>query len=176
MSRIGEKKINLPEGVKVALDDSCIHVTGPNGSGSMLLSEFFTCVLDGSVVSIVPRDRKDLRMKKFWGLYRSKLYNLVYGVAAGYASRLQITGVGYKAAVEDKFLILNLGFSHTVCFPIPDNISILVESGIVVIRGCDKELVSSVAACIRSLRKPEPYKGKGIRVDSEFVLRKEGKR
>jgi len=179
MSRIGNKPINLPENVTFEVKDSLVTVKGPRGSLQQEISTDFIFKEKERVLTIVrPTDQK--RHKALHGLYRSLVNNMVVGVTEGFKIQLEFVGVGYKASVQGNVLELSLGHSHNIFMSIPDEIKITAEtqkgkSPIVTLEGFDKQLVGHVAAKIRSLRKVEPYKGKGVRYVGEQVRRKAGK-
>ncbi len=176
MSRIGKKPIKVPQGVTVALNDNTVSVKGPKGELKVkLVDQVEVSVADGSV-TVAPRNG-DQVARAMWGMQRTLINNLITGVTKGYTEELEINGVGYRAAVKGKDLQLQLGYSHDVMFPIPAGIQIACpEQTKIVITGIDKQQVGQVAANIRQYRKPEPYKGKGVKYASETVFRKEGKK
>jgi large subunit ribosomal protein L6 len=175
MSRIGRLPISIPPKVKVEIQGQLVKVEGPKGQLDFTLPKRTSAaVSDGRIV--VSRQGDDAVAKSLHGLSRAVLNNLVKGVADGFSRKLEIQGVGYKANVQGKQLTLNLGYSHPVVFPIPDQIKITVEENTkITVEGPSKELVGQVAAKIRSYHPPEPYKGKGVRYVGEKVVRKEGK-
>jgi len=175
MSRIGKKPVALPKGVSAEVQGQTVSVKGPKGQLKVtLVEDVDVSHVDGSVV-VAMRDTP--RAKAMWGLSRTLVQNMVDGVTAGYTEKLEIVGVGYRAAVQGKNLQLNLGFSHEVLYPIPEGIQIVCEKPTAVtITGIDKQKVGQVAAEIRAYRRPEPYKGKGIKYADERVQRKEGKK
>ncbi len=176
MSRIGKKPVPLPKGVTASVNGKTVHVKGPKGELSVTLVEEVDAKLDEHGITVSPR--KDMeRSDQMWGLSRTLVNNLVVGVTNGFSEKLEIQGVGYRAAVQGKNLNLQLGFSHDVAYPIPDGITITAEKPtMLTISGIDKQLVGQVAAEIRGWRPPEPYKGKGVRYAGEYVRRKEGKK
>lgn len=177
MSRIGNKSVALPSGVTVELKGSMVHVKGSKGELTYELLPEVTVTVDGSTVVVGRKnDSKDARARH--GLTRALINNMVKGVSDGYQKQLEIIGVGYKAAIKGKTLVLNLGHSHPIDFDIPAEIEITQDErnkNILFIKGADKQQVGQVAARIRELRPPEPYKGKGIRYSDEHVRRKVGK-
>ena len=175
MSRIGKKPVALPSNVKVEVKDHTIFVEGPKGKLSREISDRIeVCVKDSQVV--VKRSADTKLDKSLHGLYRALIANMVKGVADGYSKQLEIIGVGYKAQVANTTLIINLGFSHPINFPIPEGIKIETPKATqIVVRGIDKEKVGEVAHAIRAFYPPEPYKGKGIRFVGERVKKKIGK-
>src|SRR5699024_10654285 len=175
MSRIGLRPIELPEGVEVQLNGNTITVKGKNGELTRNLNpKIDVKVEDNEVVVARKNDSKESRM--LHGTTRSIVNNMVEGVTNGFSKKLEIIGVGYRAQLQGKKLVLNLGLSHPVEFETPEGLEVEVPSNTeVIIKGADKEAVGALAANIRSVRSPEPYKGKGVRYEGEFVRRKEGK-
>ncbi len=179
MSRIGNKVIDIPEGVTIEQKDGQVTVKGPKGELSESVpADFKLTVEDGSASLARPTDQKDHRA--LHGLYRSLINNMVVGVNAGYTKELELVGVGYKASVQGNVLELSLGYSHNIFLAIPEELSVKAEtekgkSPKVTLEGIDKQLIGHVAAKIKSLRKVEPYKGKGIRFVGEHIRRKAGK-
>ncbi len=176
MSRIGKKPVPVPAGVTATIADGKLSMKGPKGTLSIDLAHEVTYAVEDGAVSVQPiNDSK--RARSFWGMQRTLVQNLVTGVTEGFAKTLQITGVGYRAAVQGKNLKLQLGYSHDVDFAIPEGITIVTPDPVTVnISGIDKQQVGQVAAEIRRWRKPEPYKGKGIKYAGEYIFRKEGKK
>lgn len=179
MSRIGKAPINLPAGVTVEFKDSVVSTKGPKGTLEQKIDDDFSVNIDGTVVT-VERPTEQKRHKALHGLYRALINNMVVGVSDGYKKQLELVGVGYKAAVQGSILELNLGYSHNIFMAMPDSIKVAAETKkgqnpIVTLESADKQLIGQVAAKIRSLRKVEPYKGKGIRFVGEIVRRKAGK-
>jgi len=176
MSRIGKQPIPVPSGVEVAIETGLVRIKGPKGELQERISrEMKLEQADGELVVTRPSDRRDHRA--LHGLTRSLVFNMVHGVTEGYEKRLQIQGVGYRAALRGKDLELSVGFSHSVSIPAPEGIEFEVPQPTqIVVRGISKQAVGEVAARIRKVRPPEPYKGKGIRYDGEYVARKVGKR
>ena len=176
MSRIGKKAVEVPSGVQVTLDGQTITVKGPKGEMSHTLVEEISVTQDGGMLSFVPRDESQ-RARAMWGLSRTLVGNMVEGVTKGYERSLELVGVGYRAALKGQDLNLQLGFSHEINMPPPAGISFVVPKQTEIrIAGIDKQAVGEVAATIRKLRPPEPYKGKGVRYAGEKVRRKEGKK
>ncbi|MEI6485416.1 MAG: 50S ribosomal protein L6 [Sphingomonadales bacterium] len=176
MSRIGKKAVAIPAGVTATINDRVLVAKGPKGEMSMPLVDDISYTIDGGQIAVQPAaDTK--RARAFWGMQRTLVSNLVNGVSEGFTKTLLITGVGYRAAVQGSNLKLQLGYSHDVDFPIPAGITIKTPDPTTVeISGSDKQRVGQVAAEIRRWRKPEPYKGKGIKYRDEFIFRKEGKK
>ncbi len=175
MSRIGKMIIPIPSGVEIKYNDSTVSVKGPKGELSQtLLPEVDVCIEDG--VCTVKRINDQKRSKQLHGLYRQLVYNMVQGVSVGFEKKLQLVGVGYRAEVKQASIVFNLGYSMPIEYVIPSDVSISVEGqDIVVVQGISKERVGQIASEIRSLRKPEPYKGKGVKYINEIIQRKEGK-
>ena len=178
MSRIGKKTIEIPENVEVKTDNQKIMVKGPKGELSLEVRPEIKVEIKEKTIRVFPE--KDLEeekeVKAFWGLTRALLANMLKGVVDGYEKKLQIEGLGYKAALEGDNLVLNVGFSHPVKFTAPENIKFSVDKDIITVSGIDKELVGRIAAQIRRIKPPEPYKGKGIRYFDEVVRKKIGKK
>ena len=178
MSKIGKINISIPEKVKVVLNGNIINIEGPLGKKSlnMDIENFELNIKEGKEVSIKPKKIND-DTKRLWGMNRSLLNNAIIGITTGYNKTLELSGVGYRAALKGKQLNLQLGFSHDINFDIPDTVKIQVEKqNIIKISGSDKQEVGSIASKIKSLRPPEPYKGKGIKEQGQYILRKEGKK
>ncbi|MFH1145760.1 MAG: 50S ribosomal protein L6 [bacterium] len=175
MSRIGKLPVIVPAGVTVVLSGRTVQVKGPKGELKRDLNPVVKVVQEQNSLTVsVPRpENKDERA--LWGLTRALLQNMVKGVTDGFGKQLEINGVGMKATIQGKKLTLNVGFSHPVEFVIPDGVEIKVEKNVITLSGPDKELVGQIAANIRKIKKPEPYKGKGIKYIDEVILRKEGK-
>ena len=176
MSRIGKKPVVIPNGVTAEINGSELSVKGPKGMLTMaLVDDICYEIGDGEILVKPANDTK--RAKSFWGMQRTFVANLVEGVAKGYSKTLEITGVGYRTQVQGKTLKLQLGFSHDVDYPIPEGIEIKTpDQTTIEVSGIDKQQVGQVTAEIRAWRKPEPYKGKGIKYRGEYVFRKEGKK
>jgi large subunit ribosomal protein L6 len=176
MSRIGKKPVPVPAGVTASIDGGLLSVKGPKGTLTLPLRDEISYTVDGDGILVKPaNDTKQARA--FWGMQRTLVQNLVTGVTEGFTKTLEITGVGYRAAVQGKNLRLQLGYSHDVDYAIPEGITIATpEPTTVTITGSDKQKVGQVAAEIRRWRKPEPYKGKGIKYRGEYIFRKEGKK
>ena len=178
MSKIGKINITIPEKVKVAINGSILNIDGPLGKQSLNIDTkvFDLDIKEGNKISIKPKKIND-DIKRLWGMNRSLLNNAIIGTSSGYEKTLELTGVGYRAALKGKQLNLQLGFSHDINFDIPENIKITVEKQTIIkINGIDKQLVGTVAAKIKTFRPPEPYKGKGIKEVGQHILRKEGKK
>jgi large subunit ribosomal protein L6 len=176
MSRVGKKPVPIPSGVTASVQGQTVNVKGPKGALSLVLHGDVEAKVDQGEVRVDPRgDSK--RARAMWGTYRSLVANAVEGVTKGFERRLEITGVGYRAALQGKNLQIQLGYSHDIVYPIPEGITIVVPRPTeIVVSGIDGQKVGHVAAEIRAFRKPEPYKGKGVKYSGEFVFRKEGKK
>ena len=176
MSRIGKKPVAVPSGVTAAIADGALTVKGPKGTLTLSLADDVTYKVEDGSISVQPaNDTK--RARAFWGMQRTLVQNLVTGVTEGYTKVLEITGVGYRASSQGKNLKLQLGYSHDVDFAVPEGIEIKTPDNTTIeISGIDKQKVGQVAAEIRRWRKPEHYKGKGIKYRGEYIFRKEGKK
>ncbi|MDA8537252.1 50S ribosomal protein L6 [Candidatus Pelagibacter bacterium] len=178
MSKIGKINITIPEKVKAVMSGNVLNIEGPLGKKSVNVDlEMFNVVIsDGKEISIKPK-KVDQNSKRLWGMNRSLINNAVIGSSTGYEKTLELVGVGYRAALKGTQLNLQLGYSHDINFDIPEGIKIVVEKQTIVkISGHDKQQVGMVVSKIKSFRKPEPYKGKGIREQGQHILRKEGKK
>ncbi|MEP3299298.1 MAG: 50S ribosomal protein L6 [Pseudoruegeria sp.] len=176
MSRIGKKPVALPAGVSASMSGQTIEVKGPKGTRSFKATDDVTIVIEDDAVTVTPRG-KSKRARQQWGMSRTMVANLVTGVTDGFKKELEIQGVGYRATMNGNTLKLNLGQSHDVDYTAPEGVTVTAPKQTeIVVEGIDDQLVGQVAANIRAWRKPEPYKGKGIRYKGEFVFRKEGKK
>lgn len=175
MSRIGKKPVAIPKGVEIKIDSNVVSVKGPKGNLQRTFSRDVNITANDSAVSVVAVG-SDKLFRSLHGLSRTLISNMVEGVTNGYEKVLEISGVGYKSALQGRNIMLNLGFSHQVIYPLPDGIDATIDKQTVItLKGCDKELVGQVAANIRGMRIPEPYKGKGIKYKNERIIRKAGK-
>jgi large subunit ribosomal protein L6 len=176
MSRIGKKPVALPAGVTAAVSGQSIEVKGPKGTRTFKATDDVTLSVEDNAVKITPRGLSK-RSRQQWGMSRTRIANLVVGVTDGFKKELEIQGVGYRAAMTGNTLKLNLGLSHDVDYVAPEGVTVTApKQTVIVVEGIDEQAVGQVAAEIRAWRKPEPYKGKGIRYKGEFVFRKEGKK
>ena len=176
MSRVGKKPVPVPAGVTAKVDGQHVSVKGAKGELKFDVPEDVAVSLDGGMIKVDPRFETK-RARAMWGMSRAMINNLVTGVSKGFERKLEITGVGYKAAVAGKNLQLSLGYSHDVTYPIPTGVSIMTPKPTeIVIAGSDRRQVGQIAAEIRAYRPPEPYKGKGVKYEGEFIFRKEGKK
>jgi len=174
MSRIGKNPVLIPDKVEVKISGAHVSVKGPKGVLEYTFTDSVKIESDGKEVTIGPIDDSK-KSRSLWGTTRSLIFNMVTGVSDGFTRTLEFTGVGYKAAVKGSNLVLNLGFSHPIDYPLPEGITATVNKNIIVLAGANKELVGFAAAKIRSFRPPEPYKGKGIKYSDETIIRKAGK-
>ncbi|WP_455478236.1 50S ribosomal protein L6 [Bartonella sp. B10] len=176
MSRIGKKPISVPSGVVATVEGQVVKAKGPRGELSYVVNDEVFVKFDGSVISVTPRDQsKNARSK--WGMSRSMIENIFCGVKDGFEKKLEISGVGYRAAMQGKDIQLSLGFSHDVVYKVPAGVAVTVPKPTeIVVSGIDKQRVGQVAAEIREYRRPEPYKGKGVKYADERIFRKEGKK
>ncbi|SLN73277.1 50S ribosomal protein L6 [Roseivivax jejudonensis] len=176
MSRIGKKPVELPSGVSASVSGQTIEVKGPKGTQSFTATDDVTIAVDDNLVTVTPRG-KSKRARQQWGMSRTVISNLVHGVQNTFKKDLEIQGVGYRAQVQGNVLKLNLGLSHDVDFPIPEGITITAAKPTeLTVEGHDLQQVGQVASDIRDWRRPEPYKGKGIRYKGEYIFQKEGKK
>ncbi|WP_333832214.1 50S ribosomal protein L6 [Rubrimonas sp.] len=176
MSRIGKLPIPAPKGVTWSVSGQTVEAKGPKGSRKFTATDDVTIALDGDVITVRPRGESK-RARQQWGMTRTQIANLAKGVSEGFKKELEIVGVGYRAAVQGKTLKLALGYSHDVDYAIPEGVDIVCAKPTeIAITGADQQLVGQVAAEIRDWRRPEPYKGKGVKYKGEFIFRKEGKK
>ena len=176
MSRIGKKPVDLPGGVTATVSGQTVEVKGPKGTRAFTATDDVTLAVEDGAVTVKPRGTSK-RARQQWGMSRTQVANLVTGVTGGFKKEMEITGVGYRAAVQGKVLKLSLGYSHDVDFEIPAGVTVTTPKPTeIIVEGIDQQVVGQVAANIREWRKPEPYKGKGIKYKGEFIFRKEGKK
>nr|WP_319248025.1 50S ribosomal protein L6 [uncultured Celeribacter sp.] len=176
MSRIGKKPIDLPGGVSASVSGQKIEVKGPKGTHAFTATDDVTLTVEDNSISVTPRG-KSKRARQQWGMSRTVIANMVTGVSEGFKKELEINGVGYRAQMQGNVLKLNLGYSHEVNFEVPEGITVTAPKPTeITVEGSDPQLVGQVAANIREWRKPEPYKGKGIKYKDEYIFRKEGKK
>ena len=176
MSRIGKKSVPVPAGVTVNLAGADVSVKGPKGELKFVLTDQVIAKMEEGSVKVDPRDKSKLA-RSAWGMSRTMIANMVKGVTTGYSKTLEINGVGYRASIQGKNLMLALGYSHDINYPIPDGIEIKTPKPTeIIVSGIDKQKVGQVAAEIRDFRGPEPYKGKGVKYAGEYIFRKEGKK
>lgn len=176
MSRIGKKPVTIPSGVTASVEGQTVKVKGPKGALQLAFVDDVILSMDKGAIKVAPRNESK-RSRSMYGTARTLVSNLVVGVSKGFEEKLEINGVGYRAAVQGKNLQLQLGYSHDVVYPIPAGITIVTPKPTeITISGIDKQIVGQVAAEIRAFRGPEPYKGKGVKYADEFIFRKEGKK
>jgi large subunit ribosomal protein L6 len=176
MSRIGKKAVPIPSGVTASVEGQTVKMKGPKGALQYIVPDDIIVKMENGAIKVDPRQETH-RARAMWGTSRTLVSNLVTGVTKGFETKLEITGVGYRAAVQGKNLQLALGYSHDVNYPIPEGIAIATPKPTeIVVSGIDKQRVGQVAAEIRAFRSPEPYKGKGVKYAGEFIFRKEGKK
>ena len=176
MSRVGKKPVQVPTGVTAKVDGQLVSVKGAKGELAFSVPEDVSVAFEGGLIKVDPRGESK-RARAMWGMSRAMINNIVVGVSKGYERKLEITGVGYKAAIAGKNLQLSLGFSHDVNYPVPTGVTITTPKPTeILVAGADKRQVGQVAAEIRAYRGPEPYKGKGVKYEGEFIFRKEGKK
>lgn len=176
MSRIGKKPVALPQGVSAEVKGQTVEVKGPKGTRSFTATDDVTIAMENGAITVTPRGTSK-RARQQWGMSRSMIENLTVGVSQGFKKELEIQGVGYRAAMNGNILKLSLGYSHDVNFEVPQGVTVTAPKQTeIVVEGIDEQQVGQVAANIREWRKPEPYKGKGIRYKGEFIFRKEGKK
>jgi len=176
MSRIGKKPIIITEGIKIDISEKEIKVSGPKGELKQTIHPEIKVELSDGKVLVSPKSKLSKKGRGLWGLYRVLISNMIEGVSKGFEKKLEIEGVGFKAAVAGDKLVLNLGFVNPVEIKKPDGISFAVEKNLITVSGIDKQLVGETAAIIRKQKKSEPYKGKGIKYQGEKIRRKEGKK
>ena len=176
MSRIGKKPVELPSGVEANISGQTVKVKGPKGSREFTATDDVTLKVEDGAVVIEPRGTSK-RARQQWGMSRTQVANLVTGVTEGFKKELEINGVGYRAQAQGNKVTLNLGLSHDVIFDVPEGVTVTTPKNTeIIVEGIDQQLVGQVAANIREWRKPEPYKGKGIKYKDEYIFRKEGKK
>jgi large subunit ribosomal protein L6 len=176
MSRIGKKPVSLPQGVTATVDGQTVTAKGPKGELKFVVNDEVLVKMEGSEIAVQPRDQTKTARSK-WGMSRTQIVNILQGVKEGFERKLEITGVGYRAAMQGKNLQLSLGFSHEVVYHAPEGVTLAVTKPTeIVVTGIDSQRVGQAAAEIRKYRGPEPYKGKGVRYAGEKIVRKEGKK
>lgn len=175
MSRLGKQPVVLPDGVEATYIDGMMTIKGPKGSLSRHFKSDVVIKMEDKTIDLEPAKNSDVA-KALWGTYASHIRNMVTGVTEGFTKVLELEGVGYRAEVKGSDISLNVGFSHPVLLPIPEGVKAEVEKSVIRLSGIDKEIVGQFASDIRGIKKPEPYKGKGIRYQGEYVIRKQGKK
>jgi len=175
MSRIGKKEITVPAGTEVSVASGVVSVKGKGGTLKKQINPAISISVAGTAVTVTPANKSRLA-KALWGTYAAHIRNMIAGVNTPFTKKLQVEGIGYRAELAGKQLKMALGFSHPVMISIPEGLTVAVEKNVITISGADKEAVGQFAANIRSVKKPEPYKGKGIRYEGEVVRQKQGKK
>lgn len=177
MSRLGKQPIALPSSVEATFADNVLTIKGPNGTLSRTMKDDVVAidVRDGEI-GVAPQDPNDNHAQALWGTYGSHIRNMITGVTEGFSKVLEIEGVGYRAEVRGDTLVLNVGYSHPVELPLPDGVNVNVEKNVITVTGPNKETLGQFAANIRATRPPEPYNGKGIHYQGEYIIRKQGKK
>lgn len=175
MSRVGKLPIILPNGTQAAVENNFIIIKGPKGELKQQIHNLVKVEADEKEVKVTVRDQKDKKQKALWGLFRNLIKNMVIGVNEGFEKKLELVGVGYRASASGNKIILNVGYSHQVDFNLPAGVLAKVEGNVITLNGIDKQLIGETAARLRKIRKPEPYKGKGIKYFGEIIKRKAGK-
>ena len=175
MSRVGKKPINIPEGVEVKIENNLVSVKGPKAAISRQINEVVIIEQKDNEIIVSVTNELDTNHRAQWGTARAVIANLIKGVTEGFSKKLEVNGVGYRVSLSGRMLVLNVGFSHEVKFALPEGVDATVEGNLITISGANPDLVGEVAANIRSIRKPEPYKGKGIKYIDEVIRRKAGK-
>jgi large subunit ribosomal protein L6 len=175
MSRLGKIPVTIPSGVEVTFTDRVLTVKGPKGTLTLPMREDVNFVIDGSEITLSPANESK-SAGALWGTYAALTRNLITGVTEGFSRILEIEGVGYRAEVAGQKLTLSVGFSHPVLMDVPEGMTVIVEKSVITVSGIDKHAVGQFAANIRKVKPPEPYKGKGIRFQGEYIIRKQGKK
>ncbi|PIZ95152.1 MAG: 50S ribosomal protein L6 [Candidatus Magasanikbacteria bacterium CG_4_10_14_0_2_um_filter_37_12] len=175
MSRVGKQTIEIPSGVTVELKNNMVVVKGPKGQLERVINSFVEIKIVDNQVTVDVKNKEDKKERSLWGTYAAHIKNMVMGVTEGFKKQLEINGVGYKVVMQGNDLKIDIGFSHPVLFKIPNELKASVEKNVITIEGPDKEMVGQISAEIRAIRKPEPYKGKGIKYMDEQIRRKAGK-
>jgi len=175
MSRVGKKPLTIPKGVDVTVEGDVIAVKGPKGRLTTPLLRHVRVSVEGDILSVDVADPEHVKQRAVWGLTRRLIENMVNGVTKGFERKLEVNGIGYKVALQGKVLKLDVGYSHDVDFPLPEDVTAAVDKNVITLFSIDKQRVGEIAAQIRRIRKPEPYKGKGIKYMEEVIVRKAGK-
>lgn len=176
MSRLGKQPVTLPNGVEASFVDGVLTVKGPKGTlTEAMKANIVAITIDGNVITLAPADETK-EARALWGTYASIIRNMVAGVTEGFERKLEIEGVGYRAEAQGQKLTINVGFSHPVILEVPEGMTATVEKNVITLTGIDKHALGQFAANVRKVKKPEPYKGKGIRYQGEYIIRKQGKK
>jgi len=176
MSKIGKKILTIPSGVEVTTNETQAVVKGPKGTLTSLLPRSFKVVIDGDKLTVTPPEKIDHLKRALWGTTTSLIENNLIGVTEGFSKNLEIEGIGYKAEVQGKKLVLNIGYSHQVFLDVPEDLEVSIEKNVITIKGINKQNVGDFAAFVRKQRKTNPYSGKGIKYQGEHIIRKTGKK
>lgn len=176
MSRIGKKPISIPENVKIRMENNTVYVKGPKGELELSLPKFIKTEINENQLNVSVANPEDKKQRSCWGTFNVLISNMIQGVNQGFEKKLELVGIGYRAKTSDNKITFNIGFSHPVDFILPPGIKAIIEQNIITLQGIDKQLVGEMAARIRKLKKPEPYKGKGIKYIDEVIRRKSGKK
>lgn len=175
MSRLGKQPITIPKGVEASFADNTLTVKGTKGTLTQKVRPLVSVTLEGDTITLAPT-KETIEARALWGTYAALVHNMIEGVTDGFSKVLEIEGVGYRADAQGQKLTLNVGFSHPVVMEVPEGVAATVEKNVITITGHDKHAVGQFAANVRKVRKPEPYKGKGIRYQGEYIIRKQGKK
>ncbi|MEL6803118.1 MAG: 50S ribosomal protein L6 [Bacteroidota bacterium] len=175
MSRLGKQPVNLPSGVEATYTDGVLTVKGPKGTLARAIKEAVSVNIENSIITFEPANNSK-EARALWGTYASHAINMVTGVTEGFEKVLELEGVGYRAEIKGTSIVLNVGFSHPVELAFPEGVTAEIEKNVIKITGIDKDVVGQYAANVRKVKKPEPYKGKGIRYQGEYIIRKQGKK
>lgn len=175
MSRLGKTPIEIPKGVEISHASGALTVKGPKGTLVQPMREIISVVLENDTIALVPT-KETIEARALWGTYAALVHNMISGVTEGFSKVLEVEGVGYRADAQGQKLTMNLGFSHPVILEVPQGLTCAVEKNVITITGIDKHAVGQFAANVRKVKKPEPYKGKGIRYQGEHIIRKQGKK
>lgn len=175
MSRLGKLPITVPSGVEATLADGILTIKGPKGTLTRTLVAAVAVTIENGIITVSPVEGKE-NAAALWGTFAAHVNNMIAGVTEGFTKILEIEGVGYRAEMKGTTLVLSMGFSHPVEMEVPEGLTCVVEKNVITITGADKEALGQFAADVRKVRKPEPYKGKGIRYQGEFIIRKQGKK
>jgi len=175
MSRLGKQPVTIPSGVEATFENGVFSVKGPKGTLEKTFTKHVSVSIADGVITTAPASKKDIALA-LWGTYASHIHNMIHGVTEGFEKKLEIEGVGYRAEAQGQNLKLNVGFSHPVELTAPEGVSVAVEKNVITIQAADKEVLGQFAANVKKVRPPEPYKGKGIRYQGEFIIRKQGKK
>jgi large subunit ribosomal protein L6 len=175
MSRLGKQPVTIPAGVEAKFENGVFSVKGPKGTLEKPFTKHVNVAIEDGAITLTPASDKDIAMA-LWGMYASHIHNMIHGVTEGFEKKLEIEGVGYRAEAQGQTLKLNVGFSHPVELVAPEGVSVVVEKNVITLQAADKEVLGQFAANVKKVRPPEPYKGKGIRYQGEFIIRKQGKK